>query len=442
LILGSRRLNYIKFSSYIKIIRGPSAAELKPWASVHPDAKCFAQWDKQEWEEIQPIGKIQLQLLGLHFANRYVRSGILKGGGGGKLRTLWRASKSSRGLESGRDFVAGFDSGVGGDGQSFSADPEPHNDDEDIWFRGWRVGAGKAGMEYIKENCHKDPEWLAEAKANDLFLNNVWEALGAPSVHKIGPCAALHQASYLYCLLEVERYWPQQDSVRDAILQGLSSELERMRLSHCARWAWDKRFFQCPRACQIGLGGKLAAEMLRCALRLPNPERKWLGKEEEQQQISVFSGHDYSILSVIGVLGLLDNYEIPVLGFGAYLTLELWEGAPPLHHSGKEAGSRRSLAGMPKAAAPSVPSPDVASNDTTTPVPAPALASDSTVAGTEAEAEAVIGTGKLTLRLVLNSGPFKDPNDHKSDSVRTNREFVLCDLALAEAEHLLKSVEQ
>lgn len=49
-----------------------------------------------------------------------------------------------------------------------------------------------------------------------------------------------------------------------------------------------------------------------------------LRERSEALQVSVFSGHDYTVLGVLGMLGAIPAVTEGV-GFGSYLILELWE---------------------------------------------------------------------------------------------------------------------
>ena len=49
--------------------------------------------------------------------------------------------------------------------------------------------------------------------------------------------------------------------------------------------------------------------------------------------ISIYSAHDYSILCVLGSLGIITALQQASL-FGCFLIFELWDGIPPVHPSG------------------------------------------------------------------------------------------------------------
>ena len=61
-------------------------------------------------EVLSSSGHSQIVILGAWFASRYVESGLLDGSPG---KTLWRSSKSDRALESGYDFVKGYNDTAG-----------------------------------------------------------------------------------------------------------------------------------------------------------------------------------------------------------------------------------------------------------------------------------------------------------------------------------------
>jgi len=41
-------------------------------------------------------------------------------------------------------------------------------------------------------------------------------------------------------------------------------------------------------------------------------------------KISIYSGHDYTILAVLSAMGLIDRLQVP-LSFGCFLLFEIWE---------------------------------------------------------------------------------------------------------------------
>lgn len=45
---------------------------------------------------------------------------------------------------------------------------------------------------------------------------------------------------------------------------------------------------------------------------------------DEKYKISVYSGHDYTILAVLSAMGLIDRLRVP-LSFGCFLVFEIWE---------------------------------------------------------------------------------------------------------------------
>jgi hypothetical protein len=53
---------------------------------------------------------------------------------------------------------------------------------------------------------------------------------------------------------------------------------------------------------------------------------------DAEHDINIFSGHDYTILSVIGSLQLRDSLS-HAPNFGCYMIFELWDDTPPAHTS-------------------------------------------------------------------------------------------------------------
>merc|ERR1712070_1141651 len=95
----------------------------------------------------------------------------------------------------------------------------------------------------------------------------------------------LKNIPYFHCLLEVERYWAQSISTRDACIKSLTAE-EMDLVAELARWVWEKRFFT------IGwgpfIGGKILEEIVKCAT-----------PAKINFPVAMFSAHDYTILSLL-----------------------------------------------------------------------------------------------------------------------------------------------
>jgi hypothetical protein len=53
---------------------------------------------------------------------------------------------------------------------------------------------------------------------------------------------------------------------------------------------------------------------------------------DTEHNIIIFSGHDYTLLSVIGSLQLIDKLS-HAPNFGCYMIFELWDDTPPTHPS-------------------------------------------------------------------------------------------------------------
>ena len=101
--------------------------------------------------------------------------------------------------------------------------------------------------------------------------------------------------------------------------------------------------------------------------------------------MSIYSGHDYTLLGTLCALNVLRDFKI-AMSFSAYILFELWD-CPP---EGSDLGAY---------------------------------------------------TGPV-LRVVVNPTPFKDPQGHATLDVQTWQEVVVKDFTLPEAVHLLCSLRE
>lgn len=88
--------------------RGPGESELSPWDE---NSKVFTQWDEKDLEVINRPGHVQMESLGIWFAEYITRHGILESSA--LCDVLWRCSKSDRAKESGEDFVSTVNAALG-----------------------------------------------------------------------------------------------------------------------------------------------------------------------------------------------------------------------------------------------------------------------------------------------------------------------------------------
>ncbi len=84
--------------------RGPGDSETSAWESTD---EVVTQWKAEEFENLSAVGVQQIKDLGQWFARKYTNDNI---GGFKNPRVFFRCSKSARAVESGRDFVSGFNS--------------------------------------------------------------------------------------------------------------------------------------------------------------------------------------------------------------------------------------------------------------------------------------------------------------------------------------------
>lgn len=85
--------------------RGPGDSETSAW---NESDEVITQWKQEEFEKLTPTGVKQIQLLGQWFAKTYIKDELIR-----EPSVFFRGSKSDRAVESGRDFVSGFNDAVG-----------------------------------------------------------------------------------------------------------------------------------------------------------------------------------------------------------------------------------------------------------------------------------------------------------------------------------------
>ena len=274
---------------------------------------------------LSTVGRSQIEVLGAWFAQRYVLSGALEAPSD---KIHWRSSKSDRALESGYDFVKGFNDKIGSQVcntiiyawvhifninaiwfcyQVAGPAPLPYEVDADNYFRPWKVFKKEANA--IKERANTDSDWAIKATENEGRLKEIFQQVNClPSVLN-KPTKALWCTTYLHALREVENFWPNDgESRRDAFCQALSADTQE-DVTALALWVWEQRFLHCGFNCEMG--GRISVDLVECALN-------------QEHTLNIFSGHDYTLLSVFAALNLVEKFEKPT-GFGAYLLFEVWE---------------------------------------------------------------------------------------------------------------------
>lgn len=193
----------------------------------------------------------------------------------------------------------------------------------DLFFRPWKIIADR--VDTVKDKLLESEEYLRKVDAERAFLEEVSAAAGLKDAKK--PEKALWAMTHLLNLLDCEDYWlPAIESslphgplkLRHVLMQRTEITEGCARLKHIEKlacWVWDRRFLKTLPDLSKDLGGRLAIDIYE---QTAAPGRK----------VSVFSGHDYTLMSVMAALGLSDSLSTS-MGFGSFLLFELWDGPPP-----------------------------------------------------------------------------------------------------------------
>ena len=103
------RLNFWTYFSYIPFVSSfclhfgnIAASETTPFSDV---TDVCSQWNAAEYEQLTPIGHEMIKFLGRWFAQKYSKRFPIP-------RVMYRCSKSGRAMESGDDFIKGFNDAI------------------------------------------------------------------------------------------------------------------------------------------------------------------------------------------------------------------------------------------------------------------------------------------------------------------------------------------
>mmetsp|Transcript_5373 Transcript_5373/g.8213 ORF Transcript_5373/g.8213 Transcript_5373/m.8213 type:complete len:379 (-) Transcript_5373:227-1363(-) len=331
--------------------RGPGASELTPWPDDHP---VKSQWKENERENLSSVGHMQCELLGEWYVDRYIRCGAVDAE---RSRIFWRCSKSDRAKESGDDFIVGFNRAMGG--QVVGPNPSFYPVDADNYFRPWKVFKDKADT--IKNRQNTEESWKVKTEENKDFLIDVFRTVGASDTILSKLQKALWATTYLHAARECELYWPVEESERLELSKIFPPEHER-RVTELALWVWEQRFLHSGFTTEMG--GRMAVDILEHVLNL-------------EHSVNIFSGHDYTLLGALCVLGVVKDFRV-AMSFSAYILFELWDSSP--------------------------------------------------------EGD---GSGGPVVRVILNPTPFKSSDGTASRTVQTWQEVVLKEFSLQELSRLL-----
>jgi len=185
-------------------------------------------------------------------------------------------------------------------------EPLPYDVDADNYFRPWKVFKKEAND--IKNRVDTDDNWTVKAAENESFLREIFQQVNSLESVINKPTKSLWCTTYLHALREVENFWPNEVSHRVAFCQALSTETQA-RVTELALWVWEQRFLHC--GFNSEMGGRMSVDLVESALNT-------------EHTLNIFSGHDYTLLSVLAALNLVEKFSHPT-GFGSYLLFEVWE---------------------------------------------------------------------------------------------------------------------
>ena len=293
--------------------RGPGDSELKLWITEEEEngkktkkIEPVTKWQNDELENITGVGKEMITNLGKWFQKKYNLDN--------NSDINWYSSKSDRAKESGVDFMKGL---LG----KFDDPPIYGRGDEDLYFRPWNVKNkdGKKEGDIISTAAKKQGTAIEKANGNAEFLKNLFTILGRIESFKTTDgeydlVKMLWSTTHIQGLYECERFWPngEVDGNRDYITNILTeNEIDMNTLRELAYWVLTQRFFTHNKL--VGMGGKITSDIL---------------SKTTDNKINVFSGHDYTIMSVLANLAE-QTKELPQeltkgVEFGSYLIFEKW----------------------------------------------------------------------------------------------------------------------
>lgn len=170
-------------------------------------------------------------------------------------------------------------------------------------------------------------DWAKKFTENEVFLNEIGILADLKDAGKPEKC--LWAMTHLLNLLECEFwYFPALEGddvvsgspkLRCGLLEKISTLLSThpdklSTIESLACWVWEKRFLKTEYS--INLGGKLAIDIFQRIV------------DSNYYRVAVYSGHDYTLLSLLAAMGITDTLE-EHFGFGCFLLFEVWQGVPP-----------------------------------------------------------------------------------------------------------------
>ena len=280
--------------------RYPNSSELAAFAA---DSDVRTQWHAGDTAlyasdaNLSDVGRAQMETLGRFLGKEYAH---LTG------PVAWESSPAERCEESGRLVLRGFAAETKG------TIPQTPIDDgkRAVTFKAWAQPgtpyfATVLALKHGEHAAHAERAQTRRRALESMYLDLNEDHAAVPDAQ------LLYWSCYLHCLAEAEAY-------DCAVLPGtnicpatsgrnaLRVQLDWAQLWECerdARATWAARFLD------VGehrgfVGGHLKHKMFA-----------------RSGNVALYSGHDYSLLSLLAALGVSD-YPEPALGFGAYIIVE------------------------------------------------------------------------------------------------------------------------
>jgi len=288
------------------LFRHGSRAPSKPafdMFSKHPKIK--QQWTLPDGssnvDNLLPTGMEQAQQLGA-WSRNYLQEMNPNLENPSTQHVRWHSSKIERAKDSGEAFWKGFFADT-----QVTIQPQPFEGDPDAVFRPWWTHE-----EYRKwaDSSRSSQEFAEKAKSEKQTIDDILEKLSMSALtSKIPYSSLLYGMTMVQELLDCEKYFPEANP---GPVNEMLADYEK-QVQDLAVWSWDQRFFKHPFV--KALGTQL--------LQTIHQEFRIIADRSNDSCLTVFSGHDYTVLVLLASLGIPDYPQF--LSFCSYLLFDLYE---------------------------------------------------------------------------------------------------------------------
>ena len=260
-------------------------------------------WDSKELGVLTTVGVKQSKNLGEHVAKRL--HALAKSGGTKPFtRASWVSSISERARLSGFAFVEGFTKTVRGAGLQFDVsnleEPIEVKNSDDL-FRPWKTKSGYMGnSQKLKQGT--DEVFSAKAMKERKFLLRMRQYMSAECAQQ-ELSDTLYRMTYFVEVMECEEHLAESETRSN--LRSKISKRDRAKIEELAIWVWNYRFFRMGESRSLGRG--MYERVLENAV---------------ENEMNLFSAHDYTILVILSYLGVSEYPKTP-LGFSSYVTIRV-----------------------------------------------------------------------------------------------------------------------